>query len=852
MARSLLVAALLLTSCKAVELDPTEFECLNASVCDSGVAPRDDASQVADLGSVSDAMGADAGEDATFEDAGGEDGGAPGDAASTDANEHADAMAYADANGSADAMVHADAAVQTDAARPPVQGRIECTPTELDFGAVNPGACTQKLTTCTNTGDTARTVTHWRLAAGPPTSPDFSPEPFIGVTTVLAGQSGTVSVEYCPSGLGGDEATLRIVTDHPTTRNVDVRLVGSGGGPDVDVTPTAIDFGQVSLIAPARRNVMVSNLGYAPLEITRVHATSSIITTNGASAMVIPAGGFMIFVVEVQPTMSGPFMASVLIETNDADEPVVTVEVSGTGINLPPCSYSVLPAVADFGVVMRGRVARRTIEVRNSGTSDCLLGGAALLAGSDPSLSLHDAPTQSRIIGASAATTIAVEWRPSVLGSLSGQVQVSLSSPTTPTTNIDFAGEAVDASPFAAPSDVDFGTIGLMCSARDRTVRLHNGSNPITISDFRIHGANSAFTLNTLPDHLTLVAHETVALTVGHQAGLVSEAAGWIEMDYAELGQGKTLVINLEGEGASAATQVDTYTQLGRSAADVLFIVDDSGSMAEEQQGLSMASGAFLQFATAQQIDYQIGVTTTDVDEGMPPEAGRLVPLAPMANRVVTAASMPSPASHMQAIINVGIDNWTFTEKGLAAFEYALAPDVLFGHNAGFVRPDALLSVVLLSDEDDSSTRPTAYYVDVLRSVKGWRDSSAVTFSAITGDAPSGCSGGGGSAQAGLRYVDVAEALGGVFQSICTADWNRAVEDLSTTALGFRSKFALTQPPVMGTVRVFVDGTEVAAAAGTGTVNWSYAADANSVHFSPFATPQPGAAIRIEYTAECL
>ena len=38
----------------------------------------------------------------------------------------------------------------------------------------------------------------------------------------------------------------------------------------------------------------------------------------------------------------------------------------------------------------------------------------------------------------------------------------------------------------------------------------------------------------------------------------------------------------------------------------------------------------------------------------------------------------------------------------------------------------------------------------------------------------------------------------------------------------------------------------------TGTVNWTYDFATNSVNFSPFSTPEPGAQIIVRYTAECL
>jgi hypothetical protein len=91
-----------------------------------------------------------------------------------------------------------------------------------------------------------------------------------------------------------------------------------------------------------------------------------------------------------------------------------------------------------------------------------------------------------------------------------------------------------------------------------------------------------------------------------------------------------------------------------------------------------------------------------------------------------------------------------------------------------------------------------------------------------------------------------------VFQSICTSDWSRALEDLSTTAFGFKSRFFLTNQPVINTIEVYIDGMLLPATSPGGTVNWSYDYGTNAINFSPFAVPEPGAMIRVEYTVECL
>jgi Mg-chelatase subunit ChlD len=63
-------------------------------------------------------------------------------------------------------------------------------------------------------------------------------------------------------------------------------------------------------------------------------------------------------------------------------------------------------------------------------------------------------------------------------------------------------------------------------------------------------------------------------------------------------------------------TVEDYFEQTEEPPADVLFVVDNSASMVEEQARLSENFGAFVALLGDTTADYRIGVTTTDPDDG--------------------------------------------------------------------------------------------------------------------------------------------------------------------------------------------------------------------------------------------
>jgi hypothetical protein len=177
----------------------------------------------------------------------------------------------------------------------------------------------------------------------------------------------------------------------------------------------------------------------------------------------------------------------------------------------------------------------------------------------------------------------------------------------------------------------------------------------------------------------------------------------------------------------------------GHVKTDILFVIDDSGSMSEEQANLAANLGVFIdRLATLPiQDDYQIGVTTTDVDNfgggttfspGHPYPAGALVAIAQDANglgipgsfiydtatypatngwggnRILPKGS-PTLIRDFKANVLVGTVG-SGKEQPFRAAKMALTDRILDGTNAGFLRPGAALAIIIASDEDDCSDSP--------------------------------------------------------------------------------------------------------------------------------------------------
>jgi hypothetical protein len=329
------------------------------------------------------------------------------------------------------------------------------------------------------------------------------------------------------------------------------------------------------------------------------------------------------------------------------------------------------------------------------------------------------------------------------------------------------------------------------------------------------------------------------------------------------LADGFVYTAGLLGNGMSKAEQTDRFIQESDAKVDVLFVVDNSGSMMEEQQSLGQNFAAFMSAASAAAVDYHIGVTTTGIEaspggwsvcpggaEGG--EAGRLVPANRSGPHIITPAT-PNPAAVFATNTRVGVCHWN--EQGLEASYRALSDPLLHNAddpstalagdgNAGFMREEAKLAIIYLSDEEDFSPRSVDFYKTHFLALKG-NDPTKLSISAIVG--PTNLASCPTASSAGNKYIALAKATGGVVESICTPNWADSLRNLSESTFGPNRTFKLTEKPEPADgskIVVRVDGVVV-------TSGWHYDPSTNSVIFDADAAPQPGAVVEITYGLGC-
>jgi hypothetical protein len=258
---------------------------------------------------------------------------------------------------------------------------------------------------------------------------------------------------------------------------------------------------------------------------------------------------------------------------------------------------------------------------------------------------------------------------------------------------------------------------------------------------------------------------------------------------------------DVDGGGTADGDQVFPQVDGGSGCTkiDLLFVIDNSGSMGDEQTNLIANFPAFINVLDQSGLDYRVAVTTTarkytytmapfpfpmDTGNG---ENGTMIQPAScnMTKRWIDKLD-PNPGTTFACLASVGTGG-NSDEMPLGAMRDAFEDRMTDNTNAGFHRSDALLGIVFLTDEEDCSyeasvslsigqtlcdsmMEPPANYVTFLDSYTGHRSRWAAA--AIAGMGPGQCSSSFGSAEEATRLKAFVQGAGtqARMSSICDGD----------------------------------------------------------------------------------
>jgi hypothetical protein len=260
---------------------------------------------------------------------------------------------------------------------------------------------------------------------------------------------------------------------------------------------------------------------------------------------------------------------------------------------------------------------------------------------------------------------------------------------------------------------------------------------------------------------------------------------------------------------------VDSFIQPNTvDGIDILWVIDTSGSMHRYDAQLMAGIGTMM--------------------GALPPTSWRLVMISNDPSKAVLENQFPLvpgddslDAEAMYSSMARG-----GREEGFdAVYEYMITNP----YSATWMRPDAGLLVVFVSDEEEQSDDHFIDTADFIAWYRSQRGGSVFVASIVNHDPmESLCIWPPSTIDVGDRYMDATNSFGGNIIDICAEDWSPGVADAAASIEPHES-WPLTHTAITDSVRVFMNGV-------LATSGWIYSVTDNTVYF----TDVPGGSTLVE------
>ncbi len=498
-------------------------------------------------------------------------------------------------------------------------------------------------------------------------------------------------------------------------------------------------------------------------------------------------------------------------------------------------AIEVEPASIDFGLMETGSFLLQEVTVRSVGEIDLDLTDMQINGPENFEFGFDwDFGAESFVLTPGEETTVRVYFTALGDGEDDATLEIYNTDPEDPVAEVELHGAGLAPAIFIDPPVWDFGGHDVGCEVTADVWVQSVGTYPLTINDYSFVSSPSFTAITAYSDEVfpglvlapgeeALVRLTFIPEDIVTYEGILSVSSDDPEDANAEATQ--------TGLGSAGAWFHDHFVQEGNNWTDILWVIDNSCSMEDEQGKLGDDFVYFHSIIGTAGVDYRIATVTTDNASFNCPGCAH----------GYIDHSTPNGAQVFENNCAVGT-NGSGTERGLK-FGYDALVNAInqVPPNDYYWRDDAGLRVVFVSDEPDQSGSWSSY----LSNYQGMKmNPDHVILSAICGTdgaTAQNCSGGGGSASAGTGYVDAVNQTGGILASICDSDWSASLTNLGWLSISLADTFPLSEQPVIAsTITVQVNGVEV-------TNGWYYDAALQAVVFEPDYVPDDGDTIDVDY-----
>ena len=619
-----------------------------------------------------------------------------------------------------------------------------------------------------------------------------------GNVSLEPGEILELEVAFSPVDIE-NTGTLFITSSDDQTPVSRVLLEGIGLFPRLTISPDPLDAGEEPVGCESEETLWLESSGTATLEIDTLAVTGTGFRLGEVDLPLVLAPGE---VAEV-PVYFGPLdlveHTGVFYAATNEPVPQVTSDLAGMG----GAVFTVATDELDFEAAMVGCETEDVVPLQYLGCEGLTVVDISVGEGPFEITELPDLPLT---LEGGEEIGIPMRFTPEAEGEYADVLTVELSDGSLIDVELLGVGE---------PPGVDFEDDVIVfddtllgCEDGKDTFMFNPFDCPVTVTGYGL-GSN-VFALAEVPGTpQTLEPGEKVRLELLYLPDDYAQHRN--ELTVVVEGSSERSRLSLRGESLLSDEAEDTFAFDGEfDAVDVMFWIDQSGSMDEEQDALEAQAEAYVGALEYAGVDWQLGVAAGS--NGC------------FSTGIITPDT-PDPTAAF--VSGIGASANSNSEAGLTVAASALVASC----NKGFVRDEAVTRVVLVSDEPEQSWDSWSNLTARIQAA-----GNDVVISSIVGDYPHGCPG----AEAGTGYYEATVATGGLFLSICEDDWSAHAGQLAALTDGILDDtYSLSAEPIESTIEVTVDGGSFS--------SWTYDAGLNAIIIDDISSFDNGSLIAVTY-----
>ncbi len=482
-------------------------------------------------------------------------------------------------------------------------GKITLSPPSINFP--DQRVATTSLTstvTVTNSGNQNLTVNNITMTGA--NSGDFMLVNLPQFKVVLTpGQSTSFGVTFKPSAVGARSATVLVMSDDPNNSSASVALTGNGISPTVVLSPTALDFGKVTVGTKVTQELKLTNSGSDDLSLKMLSLSGSLnfslVSPPNTPVTVAKGGGILKLMVAYQPNAVAVDSGKLTLVTDAPNMPNFEVLLTGEGVS---GALSVTPLTLDFGGIIVGKTSTtKQVVVSNSGTVAFQLTFVKIATGDANAFLTMNPPTLPKTMNPGDMVVIDVAFAPTAHAAQKSVLQLGTNLAIGATAEVKLQGVGLAAGLSASPMTLDFGTVLVDQTAGPKVVTLRNtGDAPLHLVAPMVLGMGAAaysltFTLPQVP----LGSNETVAVAVTFAPHAVGQFVAQLHATASDNG---VIPIDVTLTGIAVNDQLEITppaldfgnVAIGATSAPQTVTIRNPGGSLVTLAAIASGSGAFL------------------------------------------------------------------------------------------------------------------------------------------------------------------------------------------------------------------------------------------------------------------